>query len=315
MDTGRIFSRSLEITWRFKFLWLWGLIMGLTSGGVGSGNFNFNGDGDTFRGGSFAQPPEIAPALIVLAILFLCIIVLVWLVLFFFFRFVARGALVAAVREIEQQGEATLRDSWEQGRRFYARLLGLGFLVNVPLVLLSLIVLALAFIPLLVALPVLSALDVQRPGDTIAGVTLVLSFVAAICVAGLCIWIVMLVIHPLYEFAVRAIVLEDLRVIEGLQQGIRRVRENLGNVIGLYLLLMGVRIGWAIVTAIVTIPIVLLVLVGVFGALQFGLNGVILLGMFLFVPLLVLFGFIEGLFQTFESAAWTEAYLALRPGL
>lgn len=304
MEIGRIFSRSFELMWKFKFLLLFGLIMGLTAGSGSGGNGNFNMGDNSFSGGV-----EIAPAVIVLAAIVGVVFVMVLLALFFYFRFVARGALVAGVREIEAQGATTWREAWQAGRAFYTRLLGLGFVVNVPLALFSVIVILLAFLPLITMLATTGGRFTDSPEALLA--TLGVGGIFALCCAVLCLVVVNFVIHPLYELAVRAIVLEDLRVIEGIKRGIARARENLGNVVVLYLLLMGARIGWALVTAIVAIPVVIVFALAIFGVLRGDVNAAILFVLAAIVPLWLLFGALEGVFQTFESNVWTEAYLEL----
>lgn len=304
MDLGRIFTRSVELLWKFKFLVLFGIVMGLTAGGINGSNSNFNFDNRTpFVTGSAVQPAIIGIAVVVGLVLFV-----VWAILFFYFRFVSRGALVAAVQEIEGQGTATLRGAWKQGRTYYTRLLGLGLLVNVPFAILAILVVLVALVPILgVVMAATSNGDAPRAIFGALGVTGIL----AICCAVLCLTVLTVVIHPLYEFAVRAIVMEDLHVRDGIQRGIARVREHLGNVVVVYLLLIAARIGWAIATGIVLLPVGIVVAVAAAGMLRSDLNALIILGLIAIVPLWLLFGAIEGIFQAFESNVWTETYLAL----
>jgi len=304
MDIGRIFSRSLELLWKLKFLWIFGLVMGLTSGGGGNLNTNFRPDSFDNRFGNV----HIEPAVIGIAALFGLVILVIALMLFFYFRFVSRGALVATVRDVEANSTPALRDAWQSGRTFYTRLLGLGFLVNVPLLLVSICAVLVGLIPLI------SVIASQGRLDGISGRNLApqwISAALAICCAVLCVIVLSFVIHPLYEFAVRAIVLEDLRVVAGLKQGIQRARENLGNVVIVYLLLIGARIGYGILVAIVAIPVALALGFGALAILQLNLNALIILGLIVALPLWLLFGAIEGVFQIFESNVWTEAYLSL----
>lgn len=306
MDVGHTFARSLELLWKYKFLWLFGLVMGLTSVGANFGpnsNFRFNASDNPFTN------QRVEPAVIILAVIVGLIFFVLGLVLFFYFRFVARGALVATVRDVEAQSTPTLRDAWKNGRTFYARLLGLGFLVNLPLVLVSIIVILVAFIPLL---SLFVSARGNFPGSPDQGLAaLGIAGVLAICCAVLCIVLLNVIVHPLYEFAVRAIVVQNLSVREGLRHGIQHARENLGTVIIVYLLLIGARIGYFLLAAIISIPIGLIVAVGMFGILQANVNALIILLLVLAVPLWLLAGAIEGVFQIFESNVWTETYLAL----
>ncbi len=307
MDIGRILTRSLEIVWRYKFLWLFGFVLGLTSAGAGgNGNFNFRGNG--VGATPFNLNGELAPLVVIIAVVVGLVLALIWLVLFFYFRFVSRGALVSAVQDIETQGSSTLREAWNQGRTFYARLLGLGFLVNVPLALFTLLLILIAFVPF-VGLIISAVSQRESPNALMAG--LGITGVVALCCAILCLVLVHLVVHPLYEFAVRAIVLENLSVREGIKRGIEQARAHLGNVIVVYLILMGARLGWAVVSAIIIVPLALVFAALVFGMMRADLNGVILVILAAIIPFWLVIGVLEGIFQTFESNVWTEAYIAL----
>jgi hypothetical protein len=309
METGRIFSRSLELLWKFKFLLLFGFVMGVTGGGGASFNGNFSVDrfGDT----PFLQGFQITPFLLVLGGVLLFVFFIVWLVLFLYFRFVSRGALVSSVRDIESTGTATLQTAWANGRKYYGRLLGLGFAVNVPLILFTLLVLGLSlvlFIP-----PVLTLINQRGRFEDALG--LIIPGVFALCCAVICIVVVTIVIHPLYEFAVRAIVLEELSVGEGIRRGIQQARAHLGEVVIAYILLIGARIGWGLAIGIVSLPIVLALTVPLFAGGRPDFNLLIVVFLIAAIPLWLLFGFLEGVFQTFESNVWTEVYLALNKQL
>lgn len=304
MDIGPIFSRSLELMWKYKFLWVFALVMGLTSLGASSPNvsYQFNRADNPLVGF------RIEPAVIVIAALLGLALFAAWLLLFFYFRFVSRGALVDTVRAIESQGNPTIRDAWQSGRKFYGRLLGLGVLVNLPLALLSLIVIGIGMVPLIGALVTQTSGNYR--GQDLAGYWI--SAALALCCAALCVVILGVIIHPLYEMAVRAIVLEDLAIREGLRRGIQRAREQVGSVLVVYMLLIGARFGYGILVAIVTIPIGAFIFLGTFGILRGNWNAIIILGLLAAIPLWLFFGALEGIFQLFESNVWTEAYLAMQ---
>jgi hypothetical protein len=304
MDVGHIFSRSVEVAWKYRVLWLFAWVMGLTSLGGGSNfNYSFNGTNNPFAGQS------VAPWVIVLAVLVGLILFVIWLALVFYFRFVARGALVATVRDIEAQANPTLREAWQNGRAFYTRLLGLGLVVNVPLVLVSIVLILLGLVPLigvLVAQGGARGLQVQNfAGAWIAAAV-------AICCALVFVIVLHFVIHPLYEIVVRTIVIQDVSVREGIRQGLARARENLGDVLVVYLLLIGARIGYGLLTAFVVVPVGLVLVLGSFAVMRADLNVMILLALVLALPLWLLFGALEAVFQLFEANVWTETYLALQ---
>ncbi len=306
MDIGRLLTRSLELMWRYKFLWLFALVMGLTSAGVSGPNVT----GPFNRADNPVPNFHVEPFVAVIAVLFGVIALAVWALLVFYFRFIARGAMVDTVRAVEAQEKPTLRDAWQSGRKFYARLLGLGLLVNVPLALAS------VGLILLGLLPFIGAFIARRDLDGLSGRALApywITGVLAFCGALACVLAAGVVIHPFYEMAVRAIVLENLSVRAGLRRGIQRVREQLGNVLLVYLLLMGARLGYGMVVAIVTIPFGFVMALGALSLWRGDLNALILLGLAAALPLWLLFGALEGVFQLFESNVWTEAYLTLAP--
>jgi hypothetical protein len=306
MDIGRVFSRSIEVMWKHKFLWLFGFILSVSGGGGGNGGANF---GNRFPAGGGTGPGnvQIQPVVLGLIILVGLVVLLLLLVLVFYLRFVARGAIVSAVRDIEGQGTTTLAQAWKNGRTFYVRLLSLGLVVNIPLVLFSILVIVVAALPL-IGLIASGRANGETPGAFFA--TLGLTGALALCCAIVCIALIGLVIHPLYQFAARAIVIEDLKLGEGIRRGLAHAREHVGNVIVVYVLLIIARIGWTILMLIITLPIGAVALVALFSR-QFDLNVVLILALVLGIPLLIVLAAIQAVFQTFEENVWTETYLAL----
>ena len=305
MDIGRIFTRSLELMWQYKFLWIFAWVMGLTSGSINSPNFQsqFNQSNNPFN--FRVEPPLVAFAIIIGAI-----IALAWLALTFYFRFIARGALVDTARAAEQQAQPTLRAAWQSGRKFYARLLGLGLLVNVPLALGSIVLILLGLTPLL------TQIIARRGFGGMAARDFMLYMLATLlpfgCVIA-CLIILGVVIHPIYEMAVRAIVLEDLPTRQGLRRGIERTRAQSGNVLVVYLLLIGARFGYGMLTALVMVPLSVFGIIGALGIFRDNWNALLVIGLLALIPLWLFVGALEGIFQLFESNVWTEAYLAMNP--
>jgi hypothetical protein len=312
MDIGRILARSLEIAWRYKFLWLLGFVMALTGGsGGGGGNSGYNFSSSDFNRVPGQRTPTVEPGVVLFLLAVAACLLLIYLVLVFYFRFVARGALVASVRAVENGTTPTLGSAWREGQSYYVRLLGLGFLVNLPLIIVAIALILLALLPFLGS--IIAVVRAAESGSQFVG-PLISGLVGAIllfCCALLCILLLALIVHPIYEFAVRAIVLENTGTIAGLSRGYNRLRANLGNTLLLYIVLIGARIGWSIVVAIVAIPTFLVLFGIVVATASANLTAAILFGLALGIPLALVFVFVEGLFQVFESNAWTEGYLAL----
>jgi hypothetical protein len=319
MDIGRVFARSLEIAWRYKLLWVFGFVMALTGGGGGN-NFNYGLNQSNFNRPIAPLtrplvPPQVGAGVVIVLIAFVACLFILYLILALYFRFVARGALVTSVRNIEKGITPTLGAAWREGHRYYGRLLGLGFLFLIPILIFTLLVLLIAFLPFIgsiVAIANQAGRGQLTPNEIAPIISGFLGFLALACCAIICILIVHLIIHPIYEFAVRGIVLEELGTFEGLARGYRRVRENLGAVALLYLVLIGARIGWSIVLAVFSLPIIFLLLafttaIGTTPSVEV----IVLVALAIALPIGLIFVFLEGLFQVFESNAWTEGYLAL----
>jgi hypothetical protein len=318
MDIGRILARSLELAWRFKVLWILGFIMALTGGGANGFNYSLNrGDFNNPQSSPSPSltPSALQPTILITVLAIAACLTLLYLVLMLYFRFVARGAQVTFVRSVENGTTPSLGTAWREGQRYYARLLGLGFLFGVPLAIFTIVLLLITFLPLLgLAVSLFGRLSQgQSPtfdaGPIISGV---LGFLGLLCCAVLCLWIVQVIVHPIYEFAVRGIVLEETGTIDGVTRAYRRLRSNLGPVALIYLVLIGARIGWSIITAIFVIPMGLLLLAVItLGAGVLPVWAIILLGLMVGLPSVLVLVFLGGLFQVFESNTWTESYLAL----
>jgi len=141
------------------------------------------------------------------------------------------------------------------------------------------------------------------------------------------------VVRPLKRFFRRACALEGMGVIESIQQGFGLAVRHLGDAIVMWLIMIGVSIGWLIARIILVILmfpiIILLIIVGVVlggvpallvgglaslfleGALPWILAG--LIGLPIFILVLALpWVFLEGLMEVFTSNVWTLTYRELR---
>ena len=329
MDYGRLLSRSFEITRKYRALWLFGILLAIFGGsGGGSGNFgnfgNFGGGGGSGRGGGNGTLPTIpGPVWEIVAIVIaaLVCILIIWIILSIVLRFISRGALIGLVQELEAAGTTpTVRRGFSIGRSRLWQLLGIALTINIPLFIVLIAILLVAALPALSAiLPLISA---GRSPQQIGGVLVgsILGSVLLLCCAGIFLWIVALVIRPFYEFFMRECVIQKRGVFDSIREGYRQVRANLGNVAILYILIIGISIGYAILM----IPIVL-VLVGIAlgtgiavgfaaGATAGSFSPIvpaIIVGAIVAIPVLLVILFISGLYQVFESTLWTEGYLAI----
>ena len=201
------------------------------------------------------------------------------------------------------------------------------FLINLLISLPAVIVFILLF--LLAAAPLLLWLTERTPIGIIGTVSSSGLFVLLIFLAIL----VGAVIGLLRRFFWRACALEDLGVIDSIRQGWGLVRNHLKDVGVMWLIMVGVRIGWAIAliaSAIILFPAILLLIAigGVVGGLPALLVGGLaslfleepapwILGGVIGFPIFILvvsapWVFLSGLMEVFKSSTWTLTYRELR---
>jgi hypothetical protein len=330
MDHMKVLRRSLEITWRYRVLWVFGILLALTSGGGG-------GNGSA-RGGSFSPPPgnqgsgaapfrgfqmpnippEVVSTLIVVGIALACVLILLSIASVIV-RYVAETALIRMVDDHEETGEKrSIRQGFRWGwSRTSLRLFAIDLLVFVPLVVAFILLLLLALAPLLLWATHSQAAGIVGTVTTIGLVVLfVLVFIVVIAAASL-----------LVHFFRRVCALEEVGVVESIRRGYALVRRHLKDVVVMWLIMVGLTLGWAILM----IPVLLLLLlVGVVlaggpallvgglagmasrgGPLPWLLGGAVGLPIFLLV-LTVPMLFLGGLWQIYRSGVWTLTYRELR---
>ena len=104
MDHIKVLKRAWEITWRYRVLWIFGIILALTTarggGGNNGGHAQYKVSGEDFSpGGEFYIPeisPEVVSMLIALGIGLVCVIVFL-IVVATIARYVAETALIRMV--------------------------------------------------------------------------------------------------------------------------------------------------------------------------------------------------------------------------
>jgi len=337
MDHMRILKQAWKILWSYRTLWVFGIILALTSPSAfwGSNNRGFSGESNnSFR---FTPPREIAreleklfqtldqaisadikQALIVMAIALVCITLLM-IVLYTIGRFFSMTALIRMVNGYEGSGE---KASWKQGVRYgWSRAAWRLFLINLVIYLPVLLVFILLFG--CAALPVLLG-SMGRVEPTLAGM------IATIGMTFLFIFLAILVgvtLSLVLEIMRCVCVLENRGVIDSIRHGWHLVRTHLKDVVLMWLILIGIRIGYFIAL----IPVVLLLLGigllagGVVGASTYFLVGALVstgagwvaaavVGGLVFILILAVpLLFLDGLRTTYFSSAWTLAYRELRP--
>jgi ABC-type multidrug transport system fused ATPase/permease subunit len=277
MNIGEVLSRSWKITWKYKVLWIFGILAGCASGGGsgGSGNgLSYTYDrGDLPPWWNSGRPfhiniPDWQVALIVImALLF----VLLLIALFIFLGTIGKVGLIRGAQQADGDAEKiTFGELFSGSMHYFWRVFGLNLLVGV-LIFVALIALVLV-------------------GIISAAVTLGLALICLIPLA--CVLVpVMWFIWVIVEQASIAIVVENLGILDGLRRGWEVVRLNLG--------------------AMIVMDLLLVLGVGLLGGSDRGLwGGLAVAGLCCaaYLPFLIV---LRGILSTYIGTAWTLTYLRL----
>lgn len=268
MNFGPIVSRSLQIAWRYKSLWIFGLFSGYCS------DFNVNIGLDPeqlFRLSDDAQLEHLAhllgPLLLAVGILAL---------VFFIIHCIAVPALIDGVNRIARGGVYRFDVSFSRGIDFFFRYLGLILLALIVFVgagvVLTLI--ALTIVGLLIAIP--------------AGLFGVFAFVSV------------------FALTERALVVRDCSIGEAISEGYYLFRKNMSNCLIMLLLVIGLAIVIGIVVIIAGL-IAYWPVNSFIHAFADSRMSVLLLGVLLGLPVaLVLSGFTGTFFTTLYTLFYFE---------
>ena len=321
MNHINILKRSLNISINYRALWIFGILLALTAGG-GGGNGGGGGsshvDQSNFNGNNpFGGFPPITPAvtntIIAIGVGLVCFI-LILTVAGTIVRYVSETALIRMVDEHEKSGEKlTIRQGFGLGwSRAAWKMFLMDLLVGLSFMVAFFLLLALSALPLLFWLTKNTPLQIV--GTVISG-GLILLVIFATLIVALAVGLIML-------FARRACALEDLGVRASIRRGYEMVKQRLGDVLLMGVMMFGIGLAWALVT----IPIILAILVA--AALLGGLPALLvgsIVGLFasgntpwivaaivgtpIFLIAVIIPGALIGGWQkVFSTTAWTLTY-------
>lgn len=326
VNISEILSKALKITWKFKILWIFGILAGF--GGSNRGNFNGNSSGggsggsnNNFDNGQFSDffrqfdrlNPQDALAsffsqyaiFIIAGILLLCVLSFV----FYFLGVMGKTGLIKGAQKADLGAEKlTFGELWRESLSYFGRMFGLSLLTSLPLFL-GVVVILVIFFAALFGVGAVGESSASQAGGVLAMIGM---FVPVICCFGL----VAIVIGMIVEQTKLAIVIENVGVIEGLKRGWNVLKNNFLVVILFSILLsvLGGMIGFivAIPVLIVAVPAGISVAmmasqsadtITMFAPLV--IAGICLLA---YTPILLI---LQGVEQTFSQTVFTLTYLRL----
>ena len=308
MDFGKVLGRAWEITWRWKMLWVLGFLAALGQGGGSYPQYNYTFSEQDF--GRWAYQPGIFAeeffSGIAVLVLGLCCLALIIGIILWVVSIIARGGLIAAVQQVEVEGETSFRRAWSAGARKFWTLFGLGILAALPIILLVIIGI------IILTIGITAGVGLLEVGEA-AGITAMI-LVTVTCGGFLCCGLVVLVVilEQIRIYGERAAILEDLGWIDAFKRGWQILVENIGATLILWLIFFALGI----------------VIFGIIFVIMLALS-VPLLALFvnadpgwLFIgPLCVggvigaiVYAVIRSIIVAFTSSTWTLAFMELTRG-
>jgi hypothetical protein len=311
MDYGELIRRSWTLTWRYRFLWIFGFFatttVGSCPGGSGSGS-GWRTDGREIErfvpGAGGAERAFVQwlgdnlgliialgalAALIGLAVLLLSII--------------SQGAMARATADVARGRTSSLREAWQVGLANFWRYLGLWLL----LIVVGIAVAAMFAIPAVIAVVAFAATD--------GGVRTLLLVLGGFFVLMLVLLLIPIAIavSVVVAYAQRSIVVENIGPLAALRSGFWLLRGNLGQSALAWLvnlaLSIGAGIAIAIAAAVMLIPL---------GAIAFILHnstgfspGTIAYTGVAVVVFILAFWVLTAIMNTYFWNYWTLIYLRL----
>jgi hypothetical protein len=291
---GEVLSRAWQITWKYKVLWIFGILAGCTNGGGGGGgNTGYSGPSEDWN-----IPPEIQRFVSSMEdfvnwvsdnlwiFIIIGLVVLVLIVISIFLGTIGRIGLIKGSYQAEMGAESlALGELFSASMPYFWRVFGLSFLIGVAFVLLLLPFIAL--------------------GILTAGVALI-CLIPLICILVPVSWAVGVIV----EQSNRAIVLEDLGLFDGLKRGWEISRSNIKPLIVMALILFGITL---VLGIIIALPIFIIVF-PTFFAFAVG-EGQSFTPLYVAVACICLYApiswLLNGVLTTYTQSAWTLTYLRL----
>jgi hypothetical protein len=316
MNYTEIIKRAARITWRYKVLWILGILLALSSSNGPSNSITYTLNDSNGAMDGMGQPmfpgwnlPD--PGVIAGFVLLCCCLLAVLVVVLTIVQYVARTGLYRAVDQIEETSAAL---TWREGIRLgwsnrALRMFLLDLLVGIAVFVGVIVLLLLAASPLLLLIFDVEALSIFG-GILTAG----LMFLAILLIIAL-----IVVVSVLQQFWRRQIALDDRTVGEALSLGTLMARGKAGDVAIFWVLMtiVGVLFGIVLIPLVIGLGLLALTIGGGLGYTIYSLfdsaGWAVLLGLPLFILILSLpLLLIQGVYLVFESSAWTLAYREVR---
>lgn len=300
MDYGKILTRAWQITWRWKVLWIFGFLASLGSGGGGGGGGSGVNNGSRGAGNfpNFDISPQMGGLIIGLVCLALIIGLFLWVL-----SIIGRGALIAGVQQVEDEGQTSFGSAWRVGLSRFWTIFGIGFLAALPILIIVLVLIG-------VGIAVAVGAGYNFTNDVPERALGVILPALACLIPLACVTVVLaVVLAQIQIYAERAAILEGHGWLEAFKRGWQVLKTHLGPTIIFWLIFL--LIG-GVLAAIVVGGILALALpaMALFGNNNPNALAVVTMCGGALVGFVIL-AVVGAIVQTFTSTTWTLVYRQL----
>lgn len=305
LDFFEVIKRAWQITWKYKFLWVFGYLIALAAGGSSfssSMNSSFSGADSASAAKSAAG---FAEAYLVSIIIAACVLMLFGLVIWIL-SILSTGGLVGVAAKIERGETTSLKDGFKIGAKNFWRIFGLNLIVGLIIFLMIMAVI----VPLIVIIVVISQAGDQGGGMLAGMICLILVGIVAIFVIA----IAATVLSLISIYATRYIVLESGRVFASFKNGWRLIRRKLGPTFLMFLLVMLISSLAGLAFAVPGLMIGIPVFVTMFSGIAANNFFIVFLSFIGIILLVLVMSFLNGVLETYRSIVWTLTFIRISGG-
>ncbi|MBV6452597.1 MAG: hypothetical protein MHPDNHAH_03355 [Anaerolineales bacterium] len=303
---GEVLTRAWQIIWKYKVLWVFGI---LASCGQGGSSFNSNFRNGGGNGNGIGQPPDLPPQMMrwlqsieqnlttffIITIALVCVIGIVALLL----SSIGKIGLIRGAAQADGGAEALVFGELFSGSTPYLwRMVGLSLIVAIP----ALIIVVGIFVVVIGGLLL---------GTNKESMTLVFVGLFPIAMSAACLLVpINFVLGMIFRQAENAAVLENLPILPSIARGWEIFKGNLGPII-LMAIILGV-IGF-VLGIVIAIPFLVLIFPAVMGIMLTdgqSLTPLYLMGI-CFCLLIPIMWLLQGIITSYAESVWTLTYLRL----
>lgn len=321
MDISSILSRSFNIVWRNKALWVLGFLVALGSGGGGSGsNFNFPSGSGSGSGGSGTPNLPNLPRLndqqiqgILAAVVALVCVFAILGIIFAIVGVIANGGLIAGADDADATGKMSFGAAFKRGSTRFWSLVGMRIVLWLPTLIVGVIVGAVVLV--LFGATIASAVSDRSDRNTMNAV--LGSLAGLLCIAvpvGLLAFVYDIIARGIKVFGDRAIMLEGAGAMDAIRRGWSMFKSRFGDVFltGLVLVVIGLIAGvlFAIVAGAIMAPSLVLLLTQMNTQIQTATWIVLAVSV---VFAIAVTSVLASVLIAFRATVWTLVYRAFVP--